>query len=323
MSAPTAAPPRLSVIVPTIGRPEELRGLIASIRAQTVLPQELVVVDAGPLQHGVEQACAEALEGSGIALKYARSAPGTSLQRNVALEHAEGELYFLFDDDLTIEPDYIERTLEVFALPTEPPVGCVLGTFSSPPRAGGRARKAWFRAFGLTHARAGDEARMYMSGGVQWAQRPSRVIRVPAASGGRTAYRAACFAEERFAEYLPGRTQNEDVELSYRIGRHWTILQSPDVVCFHDRVEKGRTAYGDRVARVVYANYWFFKQHRPKDPAHLAAFAWANLGLSTYYAAVGVAKRQPRDLVGGLVKGYRWCAEDLRGKTISAFSPPA
>ncbi len=315
--------PRLSVIVPTIGRPAELRGLIASIRAQTVLPDEFVVVDAGPESNDIESVCAEALDGSGIELVYARSAPGTSLQRNVALEHATGEFYFLFDDDLSVQADYIERSLEVFALPTQPPVGCVLGTFSSPPRAGGSLRKAWFKTFGLTHARAGDEATMFRSGGVQWAQRPSRVIRVPAASGGRTAYRAACFETERFAEYLPGRTQNEDVEVSFRIAKNWTILQSPDVVCYHDRVEKGRTTYGDRVARVVYANYWFFKQHRPKDPAHLAAFAWSNLGLSAYYAGVGVAKRQPRDLVGGLVKGYRWCAEDLQGKEISAFRTPA
>lgn len=313
----TAASPRLSVIVPTIGRPDELRGLIASIRAQTVLPHEMVVVDAGPVANDIETVCADALEGSGIELRYARSEPGTSLQRNVALEHCTGEFYFLFDDDLTVEPDYIERSLECFELPTDPPVGCVLGTFSSPPREGGRARKAWFKAFGLTHARMGDEARMYASGGVQWAQRPSRVIEVPAASGGRTAYRAACFETERFAEYLPGRTQNEDVELSFRIARSWTIVQSPDVVCFHSRVEKGRTKYGDRVARVIYANFYFFKEHRPKDPRHLAAFGWANLGLSAYYVGVGLGKRSPRDMIGGITQGYRWCLQDLRGEAIT------
>ena len=63
--------------------------------------------------------------------------------------------------------------------------------------------------------------------------------------------------------------------------------------------------------------FYFFKEHRPKDPRHLAAFGWANLGLSTYYMGVGLGKRSPRDMIGGIAQGYRWCLQDLRGESIT------
>lgn len=309
MSAPS---PQVSVIVPTLNRRADLLEFCASLRAQTVRPHELIVVDAGQVPD-MEQALVEALAGSGIGLTYRRSKAGTSLQRNVALELVQGDYVLLCDDDLLLEPPYIERSLEAMATPMQPPVGCVLGTFSSPGRPKGW-RQRYFRVFRMTHAAAGDRPHMSRIGSVRWLAEPSRVVRIPAASGGRTLYRAACFEGERFDEFLPGYTLNEDVELSYRIAKRWSIVQTPHARCYHKRSGEGRVDYGDRVSRLIYSQFYFFWKHVRKGPVELAEFAWNNVGTAAFYAAYGVGSKQPRRVLAGIAKGYGRCLRHLRGQ---------
>ncbi len=318
--APTgsSSEPRISVIVPTLDRRDDLLEFTDSLLAQTVRPHEFLVVDAGSVPD-MEAALRARLEGSGIALVYRRSAAGTSLQRNVALDLMTGDYVLLCDDDLLLEPDYIAQSLACFSLPHDPPVGCVLGTFSSPSRPQGWQQR-YFRAFGMTHAVAGDTASMSTSGGVRWLTTPTAVVRIPVASGGRTMYRAACFESERFDEFLPGYTMAEDVELSWRIGQRWTIVQTPHARCFHKRAEGGRVDYGDRVGRLIYSRYYFFKKHIDKKPRELAAFAWTNLGITGFYTAVGAAKAPPgqkASVLRGIARGYKRVARDLMGLPVT------
>ncbi|MFT4979980.1 MAG: glycosyltransferase involved in cell wall biosynthesis, partial [Myxococcota bacterium] len=212
--------PRIAVIIPTIGRPDDLRTMLGTLVRQTVMPDEFVLVNAGPMD--LQDLVAECLAGTDIVFKYATCKPGTSLQRNVALDMVEGDFYFLFDDDVRLEEDYIERSMECFELNFDPPVGVVLGTFNGPPRTGGW-RRTYRQVFGMTHSIPGDVAKLQASGAVQWLIDPPAVVPVPVASGGRVVYRAECFRDERFDEFLPGYTVSEDVELSYRISKKWTI----------------------------------------------------------------------------------------------------
>ena len=131
-----SAPARVSVIVPTLNRRADLLEFCASLRAQTVLPYELIVVEDGHVPNMHDALCS-ALDGSGIALQYRRSRAGTSLQRNIALDLVRGDFVLLCDDDLLLEPAYIAQSLDAMQTPLDPPVGCVLGTFSSPGRPGG------------------------------------------------------------------------------------------------------------------------------------------------------------------------------------------
>lgn len=305
--------PRISVIIPTIGRPDDLRVMLGTLVRQTVLPDEFVLVNAGPMD--LQALVAECLAGTDIIFKYATSEPGTSLQRNIALDMAEGDIYFLFDDDVRLNPDYIERSLECFDLDYDPPVGGVLATFNGEPRKGGW-RRTYRQVFRMTHSRPGSEARMQSSGAAQWLIDPPEVVPVPVASGGRVAYRAECFDGERFDEFLPGYTVSEDVELSFRIAQKWTIVQSPHVRMDHDHSPVSRNKYGDIVARKIYARYYFFKKHQPKDPYHLAAFAWYNLGVVGMYAAAGISKGEPGPgpVLQGIARGYKNCLKDLLGK---------
>lgn len=309
--------PVLSAIVPTMDRRDDLLAFVATLVAQTVRPDELVVVDAGSVPQ-LEAALRAALEGSGISLVYSRSEAGTSLQRNKALDQARGDLLFLLEDDVLLEEDFVERTLEAFALPFDPPVGAVLGTFTNPPRPRGW-QQGYFRAFGMTHAVPGDEAGMSTSGGPRWLLEPSRPVAVPLATTGRTAWRREAIGDHRFDEYLSGYTMFEDVEFSFRAAEGWTLVHTPHARLFHTRSDKARLDLGDRVGRLIYSRYVFFRKHIPKRPRHIAAYAWTNLGITAFYAGVGLVRRplgEKGAVLKGILSGYRRVAHDLTGRPV-------
>jgi glycosyltransferase involved in cell wall biosynthesis len=302
-------PLRVSVVLPTMNRGEDMRDFLVALCAQTVPPDELVVVDAG---EPVEAILRAGLEGSGIELVYTQSQPGTSSQRNLGIELARGEYLFFLDDDMILEPEYIERSLEAFDLPLDPPVGGVMGCQTNETPDSPLLQRI-YRVFGISHSASGDDSVLYISGGVRWLAEPSRVVPIPAAATGRVAYRAACLEDERFSEFLPGYTFAEDVELAIRIGRRWTIVQQPAARVDHRHSAAGRVGYGDRISRVMYSRFYFFTQHREKSLRNLARFAWSHTGETAQLAAVGLIKRRTGlpPVVKGVAQGYRLCLRDM------------
>ena len=307
----------ISVIVPTLNRLDDLLVFIESLCKQTIKPQELVVVDAGTIDD-LQSQLQDALNGSGIDLQYARSEAGTSLQRNVAMDLAKGEIFFFFDDDIILEADYIEQTLPCFELSYDPPVGAVLGTFNSPYTMS-KMKKKYAQLFRMTHTDNTDVPKVMSSGAVCWSIEPSKVIQIPVCSGGRVAFRRECFEEHKWDTFLPGYTMSEDVEISYRIAKKWTLLQNPKAKLYHKKSTVSRDKYGERVARLIYSRYYFFQKNLPKTPRHVAGFAWWNVGVLVLYTNVALfkTKRQPMDTLKGLKKGYSLCFQHLFKKNIS------
>jgi len=103
----------VSIIIPTYKREKDLSECVASIAQQTVPPLEVIVVDDDflPAMPGVQR-----LETAGIDCVYERKngERGTSTSRNRGTELARGEFVLYLDDDVELEPEYIERMLEVF-----------------------------------------------------------------------------------------------------------------------------------------------------------------------------------------------------------------
>jgi len=111
-SAPAAAP-ELSVIVPTYGRPETIRTLLADLDLQTLAPDrfEVVVVDDGtPTPIEVDATLhAYALK----LLRQPNAGPGAA--RNLALEHVRAPLTLILNDDAAPAADLLERHLAAHA----------------------------------------------------------------------------------------------------------------------------------------------------------------------------------------------------------------
>lgn len=300
---------KITVIVPTLNRENEIQLFVNTLLAQTQLPDEFIVVDAGEAS-SLEQNLAQRFLTSTISFVYLRSIPGTSIQRNVAIEQAKGDVLFFFDDDILLEPNYIEETMPCFDLPYDPPVGGVLGTFTSPYRLTWK-KKLFFRFFRISHTVDGDKAKMMSSSDIQWLIRPSRTVPVPVCSGGRVAFRKECFRQELWDDFLPGYTMGEDVEISCRIGKHWTFVQNPNALLFHEKSDNSRNIRSDRIARRVFSRFYIFHKNIPKTPRHLLGFAWWNTGICLLYFMTGTNKKEN---ISGLFYGYNLCWNQLRKK---------
>ncbi len=96
----------VSVVIPTHNRPLLLRDAVASVRAQTELPDEIIVVDDGS-SPSVDSSM---FDGSMIPVRVVRNgeARGVAAARNVGVNHASGDFVAFVDDDDTWVPWKLE-----------------------------------------------------------------------------------------------------------------------------------------------------------------------------------------------------------------------
>jgi len=101
----------ISVVIPTLDRPEELRMCLEGFAGQTAPPEhfEVIVVDDGgamDLSPIVESA------GAGLNVELMRCAhAGIAAARNTGIARARSSLLILYDDDLRPEPGFIAHSL--------------------------------------------------------------------------------------------------------------------------------------------------------------------------------------------------------------------
>jgi GT2 family glycosyltransferase len=103
----------VSVIVPTIGRPQSLRRLLDSLCLQTTKVHEVIVADGSTADETagvVADACWQ--QAKLTAKRVAVHPPNAVRQRQAAIAAATGGLMLLLDDDVELEPDCVEQMLE-------------------------------------------------------------------------------------------------------------------------------------------------------------------------------------------------------------------
>lgn len=122
MSEAFMTPPRVTVVVPTIGRPE-LSRCIESVLGQTVDDIELVVVvDRSSKFDEIEKQLA------GTAAKVMLAiGSGGSAARNTGVQAASGRFVAFLDDDDTWEPRKLEHQLDALARSVRPQMTIICG----------------------------------------------------------------------------------------------------------------------------------------------------------------------------------------------------
>lgn len=114
---------RISLIVSTLGRTDELAAFLASLKAQTYREWELIIVDQNN-----DDRVASVLARSGVPARHLKSPCGASRGRNVGLAAAAGDIIAFPDDDCIYEPETLANLVRVF---TEcPEVGAVIGCWA-------------------------------------------------------------------------------------------------------------------------------------------------------------------------------------------------
>lgn len=107
---------KYSIVIPTYNRAGELHDTLASLaRIRCADPWELIVVDNNCIDEtpGVVRAAAVTFP---VPLKYVfEKVPGRCAAMNAGIAHASADLIVTVDDDVRVEPDYLDRVGEAFS----------------------------------------------------------------------------------------------------------------------------------------------------------------------------------------------------------------
>ncbi|MCC7101084.1 MAG: glycosyltransferase family 2 protein [Rubrivivax sp.] len=104
----------ISLVLASVGRAEEVDGLLQSLLTQRGANFELIVVD----QNADDRLAApiERARGAGLAVTHLRLAQANlSAARNLGIEHARGDVIGFPDDDCWYEPDVVASVAAAFA----------------------------------------------------------------------------------------------------------------------------------------------------------------------------------------------------------------
>jgi glycosyltransferase involved in cell wall biosynthesis len=298
---------RISVVTPTLRRPNEVVELLNNLSRQIVLPFEVILVDGAPAEEKeTEQVVQSRIPNLPFRCVYVRHSGGTAIQRNAGIDRAGGELIAFIDDDIRLEPEFFERMLEVYAQDAEGRTGGVAGyitnQFLNPDTS---PRWKWYRRLHLF--RTYEPGRYDFETGYpinRYLQPPHNGLRPIDFMGSNCAlWRREVFdGGLRFSPFFTGYGVLEDAHFALRAGRKWKLLECGNARCVHLHAQGGRTS-SRLVARKSAVNYRFvfidlvpqrtagqeFRFWRVQifDLLRMCAYAVRNGGSSNWLAALG------------------------------------
>lgn len=235
----------VSVVTPTLHRPEEVRGLLLNLAAQRLLPLELILVDGAPSEErDTEEVVQRELPSLPYPVQYLRSPVGTAIQRNVGIERARGNLIAFVDDDIRLEPDFLERIADLLAQDQAGEVGGVVGYRSNQHFVLEQTQRwRWYRRL---HLLATFEPGRYdfqcgypINANMQPPFEGVRMVDFMTTSCA-VWRRAVLDSGLRFDPFFSDYGVLEDAHFSLRAGRRWRLLQCGDALCNHLASPHGR-----------------------------------------------------------------------------------
>jgi glycosyltransferase involved in cell wall biosynthesis len=235
----------ISVVTPTFRRSEEVEGLLRNLAEQTLLPDEVILVDgADPNETATEDAVKQVAPTMPFAVRYIRHGGGTAIQRNVGIDDARGKLIALIDDDVRLTPGFLETIAAIYNSDTARTIGGVVGYRTNQHfTLDGSERWRWYRRLGLL--KVFEPGRYDFDCGY-----PINNNMQPPFTGTRevdfmttacAVWRREVFESGlRFDTFFRDYGVLEDAHFSLRAGRSWKLLQSGDAHCEELHSPNGR-----------------------------------------------------------------------------------
>lgn len=225
------------------------------------------------------------------------SRPGLTVQRNVGLQTATGDLVAFIDDDVELEPDYFEQMRGWFSLNVQC-IGASGRIENDVPYSG--ASRAFRRVFALGTA----DGMLRRSGDAIYLYQPLKPTRVEFLSGSNMVWRRSALGKLAFDEALGGYAYMEDVDFSLRaapLGELWMV---PKARLVHNKTATSRVPQRAYVRQVLANGAYLYSKHRRCQNLRLSSYSRRVAGRVLAYAGIAVANRSVEPLVG-ILQGLR------------------
>lgn len=257
--------PSCSLVVATRHRAGRVHDLLGKLAAFDGAPSEIVIVD-GSDDDETDRSVRRLAEGRSLpyTLTYVRSPAGLTRQRNVGVDVSAGEYLFFLDDDCIPQPGYFRALQEVLDTPENRDVGAVCGAVVNEMNRPLSWR--WRIRIALTLVPKGEPGRYYPTATSlpRSLEMPFSGVRpIEVLPGCSMAYRREVFSRHRFSEFFLGYGQGEDVEMSRRVARDFSLLECGDAHVVHDHAETGRPLGFERGRMTARNRTFIWRRHNP------------------------------------------------------------
>jgi GT2 family glycosyltransferase len=278
-------------------RPEPLLQLLQSVQAQTICPDEILIIDGSTN----EETGIVLKENLFEELKYFMVRPesrGLTKQRNYGIERVgnEMEIVCFLDDDIVLENDYFEQLLKTYEIyPEALGVGGYIINESKCEYVGqhyqaksheyffdGWKRKDGSRfilrkKLGLDSDCPPGYSSMYSHGrSVGFLPPSGKVYEVEMLMGGVSSFRKKVFESLQFSTYFEGYGLYEDADFTLRVAKLGKLYLNTAAKLNHYHDASGRPnqyAYG----RMVVRNGWYVWRTKNPNPKFEAKLKWHSI----------------------------------------------
>lgn len=294
-AGPLAETVRVSVIIPTKNRAADLERTIDTLLIQTVKPFEIILID--------QSAKPSFTRNLSIPMHYIHDSAlsGASVARNVGMRGAKGDIWLFLDDDVVLEPNFIEEILKTYREDVTGVSG-IITNYSMPPL----RQRFWEKLFQKGPFR--DERQTVYRNVSRHSQVGS--VRVRFFGAGLMSFRAEAIREHRFDPRLTGPSPGEDVDFCLRLPKESTLLITPRARLIHNRSPENRkSSHWLSVQSQVF--YYLRERHWRQGMWNNICFAWLKMGYAVLASYSFVR-------TGSLEAWHAWCAGAKKGKELAA-----
>lgn len=219
MGTPQLTSPTVSIVIPTMNRPESLHKCLIHLSNQTLRAKEIIVVDSSLDNRSAEMIAADFP--SVHYLRNSRGAGATATSRNIGLGEATGDIYATVDDDAFALPDWLEELCVQYV---GPDIGGV----------GGRVR---IGQPGEEKVGTDQIGRLREDGSLTgyFGAHPGRVVQVDHLAGGNMSFRRqVLLAIGGIRDGYPGTCLREETDLCLRVrAAGFKLLFTPEAIVDH------------------------------------------------------------------------------------------
>lgn len=236
----------VSIVTPTLRRPQEVAELLENLSRQILLPVEVILVDGAPGEERETEKVVAAMRATlPFPLHYLRHGGGTAIQRNFGIDHASSAYITFLDDDIRLEPDFLQKMVEAFAQDSEGHVGGIVGYRTNEYFTADEAlRWRWYRRLRLltTYEPGRYDRKTGLPVNANLQAPFKGVRRVDFMTTSCAMWRREVLDSGlRFDTFFRDYGVLEDAHFSLRAGHDWQLLQCGDAHCLHLSSQRART----------------------------------------------------------------------------------
>lgn len=267
---------KISLIIPTKNREQELAHAVKSVLVQTRIPDELIIVDDGNL----DLKWLGTLVDNKIPLKYfKKEVPGLVKSRNKGIEMASGDIISFIDDDVELAQNYFEVIEKVFVRDVEKEIGGAGAYIEQKEEGVARATKNFLEKIFWIRGREGSVLPSMQNTFIE--NRPNGTKYVDWLPGCNMNFRREVFRVSRFDVFFTEYGYGEDLEFTYRIHTQGSyklaITGETSLKHFHTptaRITERKLGY-----MMIANRRYMFRKLVSQTAKNRAVFAWSIFGV--------------------------------------------